>query len=290
MSAAVLSASSLMPPPEPGRAQSYAIAGAAHLALLAALAFGTQWNHSAPTAAAEAELWSALPTEAAPAPAPAPVVPPVLAAPVPAPPPQAVEEPDADIALRKKEQEAQKKRLAEAQKALEKQAEDKKQVEKERQDKLKAEQQKLAAANAAKAASAAKKTTELAEQKQREAEREKNLRDMLAKAGGGTSANPNSAGTAAVSSGPSAGYAGRIRARIKPNIVYTEDAAGNPSAEVEVRLSPDGTITSRRVSKPSGNKAWDEAVVRAIDRTEVLPRDENGKVPPVMILSFRPRD
>jgi len=35
---------------------------------------------------------------------------------------------------------------------------------------------------------------------------------------------------------------------------------------------------------------WDDAVLRAIERTEVLPRDENGKVPSAMIIVYRPRD
>ena len=91
-------------------------------------------------------------------------------------------------------------------------------------------------------------------------------------------------------SGPSASYAGRIRARIKPIITFTEDVAGNPKAEVEVRTSPDGTIISRKLLSSSGNKAWDEAVLKAIDKTGSLPRDEDGRVPPVLEISFRPKD
>ena len=33
-----------------------------------------------------------------------------------------------------------------------------------------------------------------------------------------------------------------------------------------------------------------EAVLRAIDRTAVLPRDDDGRVPPSMLIGFRPRD
>eukprot|EP01036_Dinobryon_divergens_P048960 gene48961-biopygen39832 len=89
---------------------------------------------------------------------------------------------------------------------------------------------------------------------------------------GGTGA-ADSAGTATRSSGPSASYAGRIKARIKPNIVFTDDIPGNPTAEVEVRVALDGTITSRRIVKSSGSPGWDDAVLRAIDRTGTLPRD-----------------
>ena len=106
----------------------------------------------------------------------------------------------------------------------------------------------------------------------------------------GASGDENAKGTALKSSGPSANYAGRIRARIKPNITFTEDVAGNPRAEVEVRTSPDGTILSRKLLSSSGNKSWDDAVLKAIDKTAILPRDEDGRVPPVLEISFRPKD
>jgi len=46
--------------------------------------------------------------------------------------------------------------------------------------------------------------------------------------------------------------------------------------------------SGRRVVKASGNKEWDEAVLRALDRTEVLPRDTDGRVPSPMIIDFTP--
>ena len=65
---------------------------------------------------------------------------------------------------------------------------------------------------------------------------------------------------------------------------------GNPQAEVEIKVAPDGTILSQRLLKSSGLKEWDEAVQRAIDRTQVLPRDVDGRVPSTMVIAFRPRD
>jgi colicin import membrane protein len=59
---------------------------------------------------------------------------------------------------------------------------------------------------------------------------------------------------------------------------------------VEVRSALDGTIISQRLLKSSGNKAWDDAVIKAIVRTDTMPRDTDGRVPPVMILEFRVRD
>ena len=139
---------------------------------------------------------------------------------------------------------------------------------------------------AAKAKEDAKKAA--AEEKRTEALRNENLKRMQGMAG--ASGDEKAKGTALKSSGPSASYAGRIRARIKPNITFTDDVAGNPKAEVEVKTSPDGTILSRKLLSSSGNKAWDEAVLKAIDKTAVLPRDEDGRVPPVLEISFRPKD
>jgi colicin import membrane protein len=106
----------------------------------------------------------------------------------------------------------------------------------------------------------------------------------------GATGDDNAKGTALKASGPSASYAGRIRARIKPNITFNDDVDGNPKAEVEVRVAPDGTILSRKLIQASGNKAWDEAVLKAIDKTETLPRDTDGRVQPTMVISFRPKD
>jgi colicin import membrane protein len=115
--------------------------------------------------------------------------------------------------------------------------------------------------------------------------RQENLKRMQGMAG--ASGGENAKGTALKSAGPSANYAGRLVGRIKPNITYPGDVVGNPRAEVEVKVAPDGTILSRRIVQPSGNKAWDDAVLRAIDKTEVFPKDSDGRVPPLIVLGFR---
>ena len=66
--------------------------------------------------------------------------------------------------------------------------------------------------------------------------------------------------------------------------------AGYPRAEVEVRAAPDGTITGTRLIQSSGNKAWDDAVLRALQKTETLPRDVDGRVPSSLVIGFRPKD
>jgi len=289
-----------------------------HLLLLAALTWGVHWKTQPNTLSASAELWSAVPMEAAPAanepePTPPQAVPPpepVKAVdpkpelkPTPPSPPKvdaAAEREAADIALKKeKEKKLQEKKEAELEKKkklekdkLEKAKLDKEKLKEKEKEKVKElEKKKKEEAlkkevTAAKAKEDAKKAA--AEEKRTEALRNENLKRMQGMAG--ASGEENSKGTALKAYGPSASYAGRIRARIKPNITFTEDVAGNPKAEVEVRTSPDGTIISRKLLSSSGNKAWDEAVLKAIDKTVTLPRDEDGRVPPVLEISFRPKD
>ncbi|WP_334155357.1 cell envelope integrity protein TolA, partial [Tepidimonas sp.] len=193
---------------------------------------------------------------------------------------------DADIAVQRQREEQRRReearRLAEqraAQEKAERLAQEKAALEKARREKAereKAEREK-----------AARKKAER-EQAQLEAERQRNLERMLgqANATGGAQAR----GTAERDAGPSASYAGRLVAHIRPNIVFADTVPGNPRAEVEVRTLPDGTILSSRLLKSSGHRAWDDAVLRAIERTARLPRDENGRVPPTLILGFRPNE
>jgi colicin import membrane protein len=306
------------PPPTGGWGRSMSFALFMHLLLLAALTWGVQWKTQPNTLSASAELWSAVPMEAAPAanepePTPPQAVPPpepvkaVEPKPEPKPtspaPPKvdaAAEREAADIALKKeKEKKLQEKKEAELEKKkklekdkLEKAKLDKEKLkEKEKEkakelEKKKKEEALKKEVTAAKAKEDAKKAA--AEEKRTEPLRNENLKRMQGMAG--ASGEENSKGTALKASGPSASYAGRIIARIKPNITFTEDVAGNPKAEVEVRTSPDGTIISRKLLSSSGNKAWDEAVLKAIDKTATLPRDEDGRVPPILVISFRPKD
>ncbi len=290
------------PPPTPGIVRAMGLAIIAHMLLVAALTWGVRWKRDAVIVTAEAELWSAIPQAAAPklveTPSPPPAPEPVAKAPPP--PLVAPKLPDADIVLERDKQRAIKAKQEEKEQAVL----DKKRIDDQREkqklaDKLKtAEEAKQAKEDKAQKALDDKKKADAklaiskqaaeADAKKSEAQRQENIKRMagLAGAAGGATAS----GAAQQSSGPSPGYAGRIRARIKPNIVFTADMAGNPTATVEVRVSPDGTITSRKLLKSSGNAAWDEAVLKAVDKTEVLPRDTDGQVPPTFEIGFRPKD
>jgi colicin import membrane protein len=207
--------------------------------------------------------------------------------------------PDPQIAIEQERRRLQREReLAEREAAAQRQ---KLQAEAEAAAKERARQARLKAQAQAEA-SAKEKEKEKArlakEARERKAEdarlaqqREENLARMLGQAGEVAGAGAaTSRGTAAQDAAPSASYAGRLVASIKPNIVFTEQLRDNPAAEVEVRAAPNGSVVARRLLKSSGNREWDEAVLRAIDRTGTLPQDRDGRVPPVITITFRPND
>lgn len=309
--------------------RAWLIAFVAHALLFLALGLATAWKTQPQKIQAEAELWSAVPEAAAPKlqePPPPPPEPEAKPAPLPKPqPPQPTSPPapdnslrDAQIALDKKKQEEKNKlEAAERQrKALERQkkeaeekaakdkaakdkaAKDKALKDKAAQEKLAQEKKELEKKKAADKAKADEKKRQqeqerkAAQDKASEAQAQALRNEQMQRVQGlaGASGDANASGTALKSSGPSATYAGRLVGRIKPNIVYPGDVVGNPQAEVEMRVAPDGTIQSRRLKKSSGNKAWDDAVLRAIDKTEMLPKDTDGRVPPLIELVFRPLD
>lgn len=303
------------PPATEGLSRALVLAVFAHLLLVAALTLGVQWRRDAPAIEVQAELWSAVPQAAAPKlvevpPAPPRSAPPTAPAPVPTATPKA---PDADIALEREKQRLEKEKLLAEQRqqnelrrekekrdkeqlALQKKREQERQAgldkkQREEQAKLREEEKKRMLAQ--KAEQDAQKTKQQAARDKEqtaklEADRQVNLRRMAGLAG--ATGAPGATGTAQKASGPSSSYGGRVGAIVKPNIVFTENPLDNPTALVEVRAAPDGSIVGRKLVKSSGNKAWDEAVLKAIDKTAVLPRDIDGTVPPVLEINFRRHD
>ena len=282
MSAATLGRDAFMPCAPAGLGRDLLLALVAHALLIAGLSLGVNWRASPPEGV-EAELWAAVPQIAAPRAAEPEPTPPPRVKPVPTPVPvkPVVKEPllpDAQIAIEKAKRLADKRKLAE-QLATDKLAKQRKaeSVEKLAQQKRKTESDKAKADLAAKKQDAA-----LAQA------REAQMQRIAALAGATGSANAT--GTALQSAGPSASYIGRIKARIRPNVSFPDTIPGNPKVEVDVRLAPDGRIMSSRIVKASGVPEWDSAVLRAIERTEVLPRDEYGKVPPALVIGYQLRE
>jgi len=303
------------PPSTSGRGRAIGLAVLAHAFLIAALTWGVSWKHESTNAPVQAELWSTTVQQAAPAlveptpepkpepePEPEPKIEPKpgpkVEPPPPPPKPTKVVEPESEakidpqIAIEKAKKEEKKKleKIKAEEIKVKAKALAKKEAEEEAAEeaRLEAMDKKKRALEAKKAADAKAVANDAKYEASLKAARDANLKRIagLAGATGGEAAT----GTAKQSTGPSAGYAGRVSARVKPNIVFTAEVSGNIEAGVEVRTSPDGTITGRKIIKSSGNKAWDDAVLRALDKTEILPKDTDGRVPSPIEMYFKPKD
>jgi colicin import membrane protein len=293
-------------PKEPGRWRAIGMAALVHAALLAFLWVGVRWQNETPTTI-EAEVWSPQPREAAPPPEP---VKPAEPEPKPViketPKPAIVEPPVAkpDIALEqeKKRKALEQKRLEEEREAkLKKQKElkaeedrlaklkEEQRLQKEKADKAQKDKDKALVDAKQKAVADAKRKQQEADDKQLAKIREEELKRIT----GGVTGTGGS-GEAAKSQGGRAdsGYAGRVAAKIKSNIsfIVPEELAANAPVEYVVDLLPDGSVAGIRKTKSSGVPGFDEAVRRAIEKSQPYPKDRTGSVPSSFIGIHRPKD
>ena len=244
-----------MPPSRPapgwsvGKWIAAILAVAVHLAFVVFLIVSVNWqNHEAEPVSVElyAPPGEAPPPPQPPKPAPEPPKPePEPPKPPPEPPkPAPKAEPPlptkAEIALKEKQERERKKEEA-----------DRARKEKERIDaeKKKAEEKRLAEAR--------ERQTREAEALKAQAQREQAAVADAAKA----RAN--------------ADYIRRIQAKIKGNVVVPPEIAGNPEAIFDVVQLPTGEIIDAQLRKSSGNRAYDEAVQRAIIKSSPLPRPDS---------------
>jgi colicin import membrane protein len=280
-------------PKEPGGGRALVFAALVHAALLLFLWIGVTWQSETPVTI-EAEVWDPVAREAAPLPEPPkekepePDPKPVVKEP----PKPKVEEPPVvkpDIALEKEK----KRKEEEKKKRLEDEAKEKKRLEEEKQKlaKLKEEEakrEKEKAEKAKKEAAEKKRKQDEADQKLLAKIREDELKRMTGAVGtGGTGEAPKSQGGRA-----DGDYVQRIAAKIRSNIAFIvpEGLQGNPPVEYEVRLLPDGSVAGIRKLKSSGVPGFDEAVSRAIERSQPYPRDKSGAVPATFIGIHKPKD
>ena len=241
---------------DPGLTWSAVLAVLVHLFFLSVLVFGVRWQTKQPDAIA-VELWTQLPPmeQAAPVqvePAPAPAL---KVEPAPKPEPVAKAEPKPakpDIAVEKMP----------AKKPEPKKVEPKKLEPKIDQQKLMREQ-------------LARET----EQVSREREKQEITQQLAREA-------------AAAQGRAVADYVGRIRGKIRGNIVLPSDIpAGNPEAIFDVVQLPTGEVLNARLRKSSGHKPYDDAVERAILKASPLPKPERPDLfQRSLELKFRPLD
>jgi colicin import membrane protein len=225
-----------------------ALAFAMHVLFLALLVFGVTWQQKQIDTAVVVDLWRDLPPLVPPR-AEAPPPPPAVKPEPPPPPAPKVEAkpppepaPKPDIALKEK---LEKERKLKAQQAAEA-----KRIAAEKAREAELEKKKRAAAEALKQKQAAE-----AEAKRVAAEQQK-ARDALA------------AQQAAAAQREIDKYMDGIRTKVRRFVIVPPSLQGNPEAEVIVTLLPGGEVLDVRISKSSGNTAYDAAVERAIRRAQ----------------------
>lgn len=88
-------------------------------------------------------------------------------------------------------------------------------------------------------------------------------------------------------------YTGKIAAKIRSNIVMPPDVADDARAEFSVTVLPGGTVLDPKLLKSSGNAAYDDAVERAILKSQPLPLPPDATMFSKfreMKLGFRPKE
>lgn len=240
---------------DPGRKASAALALAVHVALVVLLVYGIRWQTRSPEAV-EVELVRALP-----APAPAAVAPPepkpaplpkIEPKPEPRPEPKPAPPTKPDIALKEKEKPKPKPEPKPVPKAEPKPKSNKVDPLLDRELKeLEAQRRNQMAA--------------------RELEQLKSDQAAVAR------------------SKATADYIGKIKGKIKGNIVLPPGIEGNPEAVFNVVQLPSGEILRVELKKPSGHAAYDKAIERAILKSSPLPKPAQGDLfSRSLELKFRP--
>jgi len=262
-------------PKEPGGRGALVLALVVHLALLALLWIGVSWQ-SHDQGGVEAEVWDLQYREAAPQQSEPKQAEPVREEkPVIKPEPKVkpIEKPvvkaqlaKADIAL-----EQDKKRKEEA----------KKKTEEDKRQKTEADKKKKELED--------KRKQELADQKKSQKLRDEDMRRMTALAGtGGSGTAPRSTGN----NRSDPGYGNLVGAKIRSNTAFVVpgNLDGNSSVEYAIELLPDGYLRATpRIRKSSGVPGFDDAVLKAIRKSEPFPKDSTGKVPSSFILIHKPK-
>jgi colicin import membrane protein len=267
---------------EPGARASALLALAVHVAFAVVLFFGVRWQSKQPEAVV-VELWDR---------PPAPIAEPVPPPPPPPPKPEVRPEPKVEVKpVPKPEPEPPKPMKPDM--AIEKAPPPKKEPPKKAEVPVKPPPKPEPKPEAKPEPKAEPKldldrSKDIREQLAREMEsvqRERERRETLQKF------NAQATPAAPAASAADAGYAARIRSKIRSNIVLPPDLSGNPQAVFDVVLLPTGEILSVRLRKSSGYRTYDDAVERAILKSAPLPKpDRPEQFQRDLQLTFRPLD
>ena len=233
---------------EPGRIAAIIFAVLVHAAFVMLLVFGVNWQSSKPEPV-QAELWSRLPpvkvaeTKPEPEPAPPKSEPPKPEPPKVEPKPEPPQPTRAEIELKDRLEKQRKEKLERERRELE-----------DKQKKLAEEKKKRLAEEQRKKEDDAKKV----EQQKAEAARiaaEQKAREQLV-----------TAQQKLIN-----GYIDRIKAKIRGKANVPDSVTGRPRVEIRLNLLIGGEVLDAKVIKSSGNRAYDEAIERAIQSASPLP-------------------
>lgn len=266
--------------PAAPRLAAAAMALGVHAAFVLLLVFGVSWQ-TRETAPVMVDVWTSLPPSVAvkpPAPTPPPPAPRPKPEPVRPPPPEPVVKTPPppktpDIALEQKKIEAERLKKQQA-------VEEKARAAKVVQQKQLAEQKKRAQ----------QRQIEEDEQVRRMADAEAaHAAQQASQAEARAAAKRREAAIASVV-GP---FRDQISAKVRGNTRLPDNLIGNPEVRCLVRLLPTGEVQSVRVTRSSGNVAYDDAVVRAIEKSSPLPlpedRDARAQFVPELSFVHRPK-
>ncbi|MCX4150400.1 MULTISPECIES: cell envelope integrity protein TolA [Paraburkholderia] len=188
-----------------------------------------------------------------------------------------------------KQKQFQQQQQQQADKLKQQQLADQQKQQQEQQKQADAEAQKKA--DAQKAAKAKAQADAAAQAKKLDAERRERLAQMQGSAGapGSTGNGLAKSGTGSGSGGTatSPGYADKVRRVVRPNISWGGETEGLETV-ISVRCSPTGTLLDAQIARSSGNSAWDDAALRAVQRSNPMPQDIDGKTPTSFKITLRP--
>ncbi|MDP1863688.1 MAG: cell envelope integrity protein TolA [Thiobacillus sp.] len=260
-----------------------AMALGVHVLFLLLLVFGVSWQtqHPAPVMV---DIWDALPQQPPPKPRPQPKIVPTkpvkLSVPVTAEPAPVVKEVTSlkapDIALEKKKADAERvQKLKALQEAEQKARSEAAHIEAEAIKKKRELLRKMEEEALLQRIADEDTTNETRRQKQAEARAAANKRQAELATAVGI-------------------YRDKISATVRGNTRLPDNLKGNPEVRCLVRLLPTGEVLSVRVTQSSGNVAYDEAVVRAIEKSSPLPlpaeREARKEFVPELSFVHRPKE
>ena len=105
-----------------------------------------------------------------------------------------------------------------------------------------------------------------------------------------SSGDPNTSGPVISNIAPSADYGAKLRAAIRPHIASFKELSPDLAAEYLVQTDTSALIVSAKLAKSSGDAYWDDIALKAILKTERLPKDIDGRAPSSITVVLGPRD